>query len=325
MDRDQRWDRLKATYDMLTKPSPENQASSSIEALHASYRDNQSDEFVQPTIICAKGEHPVTIKDDDAVIFMNFRPDRARQITNAFVDNNFSGFDRDVKPLLADFVTTTEYSSNIAASVAFPPENISNSLGEHLSKLGKTQLRIAETEKYAHVTFFFSGGQESFFDGESRILIPSPKVATYDLKPEMSAYELTQKLLEAINGGDYDTIICNYANCDQVGHSGVFDAAVKAVEVIDECIEKVTLAIRNVGGQCLITADHGNVEQMFDEDTGQVHTQHTIFPVPLIYVGDRKISLLPSGALSDISPTILALMDLPQPAEMTGQSLVKTH
>ena len=325
MDRDQRWDRLKAAYDMLTKASPENQASSSIEALHASYKDGQSDEFVQPTAICAKDENPVTIKDDDAVIFMNFRPDRARQITHAFVDNNFSGFDRTVRPLLADFVMTTEYSSDIAASVAFPPESISNSLGEHLGKLGKTQLRIAETEKYAHVTFFFSGGQESFFDGESRILIPSPKVATYDLKPEMSAHELTQKLLEAINSGDYDAIICNYANCDQVGHSGVFDAAVKAVEVIDECIKKVTLAIRNVGGQCLITADHGNVEQMFDEDTRQAHTQHTIFPVPLIYVGDRKISLLPSGALSDISPTILTLMDLPQPIEMTGQSLVKTH
>ena len=325
MDRDQRWDRLKAAYDMLTKASPENQASSSIEALHASYKDGQSDEFVQPTAICAKGENHVTIKDDDVVIFMNFRPDRARQITHAFVDNSFSGFDRTVRPLLADFVTTAEYSSDIAASVAFPPEGISNSLGEHLGKLGKTQLRIAETEKYAHVTFFFSGGQESFFDGESRILIPSPKVATYDLKPEMSAHELTQKLLEAINSGDYDAIICNYANCDQVGHSGVFDAAVKAVEVIDECIEKVTLAIRNVGGQCLITADHGNVEQMFDEDTRQTHTQHTIFPVPLIYVGDRKISLLPSGALSDISPTILTLMDLPQPIEMTGQSLVKTH
>ena len=325
MDRDQRWDRLKVAYDMLTQGSSKNQALNSIEALHASYKNSQSDEFVQPTVICAKGEHPVAIKNDDVVIFMNFRPDRARQITNAFVDNNFSGFDRDVKLSLADFVMTTEYSSDIAASVAFPPESISNSLGEHLSKLGKTQLRIAETEKYAHVTFFFSGGQESFFDGESRILIPSPKVATYDLKPEMSAHELTQKLLEVINNGDYDAIICNYANCDQVGHSGVFDAAVKAVEVIDECIEKVTLAIRNVGGQCLITADHGNVEQMFDEDTRQAHTQHTIFPVPLIYVGDRKISLLPSGALSDISPTILTLMDLPQPIEMTGQSLVKTH
>ncbi|MFT6300339.1 MAG: 2,3-bisphosphoglycerate-independent phosphoglycerate mutase [Saprospiraceae bacterium] len=220
---------------------------------------------------------------------------------------------------------TTEYSADIVMPVAFPPENIINSLGEHLSKLEKTQLRIAETEKYAHVTFFFSGGQESLFDGETRVLVPSPKVATYDLQPEMSAYELTDKLLGAVSSQAYDIIICNYANCDQVGHSGIFDAAVTAVETVDTCIKKIIPAINAVGGQCLITADHGNVELMFDEGTNQVHTQHTTLPVPLIYIGDRKISLQKTGILSDIAPTILALMDLPKPIEMTGKSLVKAH
>lgn len=325
MDRDQRWERLKIVYDMLTKGCSEHEATNSIEALNASYKHGNSDEFVLPTVICPKDELPVTIEDDDVIIFMNFRPDRARQITNAFVDDAFPGFTRDIRPSLAEFVMTTEYSADISMPVAFPPENIINSLGEHLSKLEKTQLRIAETEKYAHVTFFFSGGQESLFDGETRALVPSPKVATYDLQPEMSAYELTDKLLEAISSGSYDIIVCNYANCDQVGHSGIFDAAVTAVETVDICIKKIIPAISIAGGQCLITADHGNVELMFDESTNQVHTQHTILPVPLIYIGDRKISLHKTGILSDIAPTILTLMDLPQPEEMTGKSLVKAH
>ncbi len=321
MDRDQRWDRLQATYDMLTQGQAEPQASSSIEGLHAGYDRDENDEFILPTIICGDGETPVSIEDGDTVIFMNFRPDRARQITNAFVDENFDGFNRAVKPRLADFVMTTEYSADIKANCAFPPKNLDDSLGEFLSNQGKTQLRIAETEKYAHVTFFFSGGQEALYKGEDRILIPSPKVATYDLKPEMSAYELTDKLIEAISSQKYDAIICNYANCDQVGHSGVFDAAVQAVEVVDACLEKVVSAIRHVEGQCLITADHGNVEQMFDEQSGQVHTQHTTLPVPLIYVGNKDLTLADNGSLADVAPTILALMDLPQPTEMTGHSL----
>ena len=325
MDRDQRWERLEIVYNMLTENHSKYNADSAIEALKNSYEYSESDEFILPTKICSKTQTPVTIDDGDIVIFMNFRPDRARQITNAFVDDNFIGFTRNKRPLLASFITTTEYSKDVKVPVAFPSVNIYNSLGEYLSKLGKTQLRIAETEKYAHVTFFFSGGQESLFDGESRILVPSPKVATYDLMPEMSARELTEKLIAAINSKDFDAIICNYANCDQVGHSGVFDAATKAVEIVDECIGKLLLAIQSVGGQCLITADHGNVEKMFDEETGQAHTQHTTLPVPLIYVGKRKIDLLQNGALSDIAPTILTLMDLPQPKEMTGQSLVINH
>jgi 2,3-bisphosphoglycerate-independent phosphoglycerate mutase len=324
MDRDQRWDRLEAAYNMLTDDYPEYIADSAIEALEDSYNYTDSDEFVLPTKISTMNEKSI-VSDGDVVLFMNFRPDRARQITNAFTDDNFIGFIRKKRPKLAYFVMTTQYSKDIHAPVAFPPEKIRNSLGEHLSNLDKTQLRIAETEKYAHVTFFFSGGQENLFKGESRILIPSPKVETYDLMPEMSAYELTDNLIEAINSKDFDVIICNYANCDQVGHSGIFKAAAKAVEVIDECIGKLLLAVENAGGQCLITADHGNVEQMFDEETGQPHTQHTTLPVPLIYIGEKKIALLKQGSLSDVAPTILTLMDLPQPKEMSGKSLVKNH
>ena len=325
MDRDQRWDRVQAAYDMLTLGKTAHQSADAITALHAGYSRNENDEFILPTIICAEDESPVTINDGDAVLFMNFRPDRARQITQAFVDKSFDGFERSATPTLSDFVMTTEYSAAIKASCAFPPINLSNSFGEHLSKLGKTQLRIAETEKYAHVTFFFSGGQEALFEGEERILVPSPKVATYDLKPEMSAYELTDKLIGAINSQQFDAIICNYANCDQVGHSGVFDAAVTAVEVVDSCLDKVLSAIKGVSGECLITADHGNVEQMFDEQSGQVHTQHTTLPVPLIYVGDKDLSLSDGGTLADVAPTMLNLLGLDQPAEMTGHSLTKMN
>ena len=217
---------------------------------------------------------------------------------------------------------TTEYAADIQADCAFPPEDLHNTLGEYLSNRGMTQLRIAETEKYAHVTFFFNGGQETLFQGEDRILIPSPKVATYDLKPEMSAYELTDELVKAITGCQYDVIICNYANCDQVGHSGVFDAAVKAVEVVDACLDRVLEALRQTGGECLITADHGNVEKMFDTESGQVHTQHTTLPVPLIYVGQRPLILGENGSLADVAATLLDLLDLPPPPEMTGHSLV---
>jgi 2,3-bisphosphoglycerate-independent phosphoglycerate mutase len=322
MDRDQRWDRVTAAYNMLTLGEAAHQSTDPIAGLHAGYDRDENDEFVLPTLICGDDEQPATIQDGDTVLYMNFRPDRARQLTRAFVDNDFSGFDRTAQPSLADFVMTTEYAADIHTSCAFPPENLRNSFGEYLSNLGKTQLRIAETEKYAHVTFFFSGGQEALFKGEDRILIPSPKVATYDLQPEMSAYELTDKLIAAIKSQQYDAIICNYANCDQVGHSGIFDAAVKAVEVIDVCVTKVLTALDKAGGECLITADHGNVEQMFDEGSGQAHTQHTTLPVPLIYAGHKNLTLTDDGSLADVAPSMLMLMGLPQPPEMTGHSLI---
>jgi 2,3-bisphosphoglycerate-independent phosphoglycerate mutase len=307
---------------MLTLGEAAHQSTDPIAGLHAGYDRDENDEFVLPTLICGDDEQPATIQDGDTVLYMNFRPDRARQLTRAFVDNDFSGFDRTAQPSLADFVMTTEYAADIHTSCAFPPENLRNSFGEYLSNLGKTQLRIAETEKYAHVTFFFSGGQEALFKGEDRILIPSPKVATYDLQPEMSAYELTDKLIAAIKSQQYDAIICNYANCDQVGHSGIFDAAVKAVEVIDVCVTKVLTALDKAGGECLITADHGNVEQMFDEGSGQAHTQHTTLPVPLIYAGHKNLTLTDDGSLADVAPSMLMLMGLPQPPEMTGHSLI---
>jgi len=255
---------------------------------------------------------------------MNFRPDRARQITNAFVTDSFDGFEREVYPKLADFVMTTEYAANIQASCAYPPEDIKNSFGEVVSAAGKTQLRIAETEKYAHVTFFFSGGQEALYEGEERILVPSPKVETYDLQPEMSAPEVTEKLVEAIQSGKYDTIICNYANCDQVGHTGNYDAAIKAVEAVDSCLATVLNAIKAAGGDALITADHGNVEEMYDEASGQPHTQHTTLPVPLVYSGARdNVKLKSGGSLADIAPSLLQLMGMTSPKEMNGQSLVE--
>ena len=323
MDRDNRWDRVQAAYDLLTLGTAEFTAADPVAGLNAAYQRDESDEFVKPTVICADDQTAATINDGDTVLFMNFRPDRARQISHAFITDSFDSFERKARPQLADFVMTTEYASDIETSCAFPPENLSNSMGEYLSAQGKTQLRIAETEKYAHVTFFFSGGQEALYDGEDRILVPSPKVATYDELPEMSAYEVTEKLTEAIESGKYDTIICNYANCDQVGHTGDFDASVKAVEVVDECLGKILDALQQAGGECLITADHGNVEQMFDEESGQLHTQHTTLPVPLIYAGDRDITLDDGGILADVAPTMLDLMELPQPAEMTGRSLIK--
>ncbi|MEQ9567211.1 MAG: 2,3-bisphosphoglycerate-independent phosphoglycerate mutase, partial [Pseudomonadales bacterium] len=230
----------------------------------------------------------IEMQDGDALLFINFRADRAREIARVFVDKDFDGFDRGRVPSL-HFVQTTEYASDIDAPVAFPPFDLKNSFGDYLSQLGKTQLRIAETEKYAHVTFFFSGGQEEPYKGENRILIPSPKVATYDLKPEMSVYEVTEKLCEAIRSNEYDAIICNFANGDMVGHTGIFEAAVKAVEAVDSCLEKIMEAINEVDGQCLITADHGNCERMVDTQSGQPLTSHTTEPVPFIYVGNKSI------------------------------------
>ena len=326
MDRDNRWERVQECYDLLTQGKAEYQYASAGEALQAAYAREENDEFVQASVIQAIGEEAATINDGDAVLFMNFRADRAREITRAFVDaDEFNGFTRRKVAQLADFVMLTEYAADIKTSCAYPPSDLPNTLGEYMEKLELNQLRIAETEKYAHVTFFFSGGREALFKGEARELIPSPDVATYDLKPEMSAPELTDKLVAAIKSSQYDLIICNYANGDMVGHTGKYDAAVKAAECLDECLQKVEIALKEVGGQCLVTADHGNAEQMVDPNSGQPHTAHTTLPVPLVYMGDQKISLKSGGKLSDVAPSLLSLMKLAKPEEMTGNSLIVTE
>jgi len=324
MDRDNRWDRIEAAYNLMTLGTAEYTAPDAVAGLEQAYERGENDEFVKPTRIRAAGDSEGTIQDGDTVLFMNFRADRAREMAHTFVDKDFKGFDRRRHPALSEFVTLTEYAVDIKAPCAYPPEQLHNGLGEYVSSLGKTQLRIAETEKYAHVTFFFNGGLETPFPGEDRILVPSPKVATYDLQPEMSAPEVTDKLVEAIRSGKYDLIVCNYANGDMVGHTGKLDAAIKAAECIDQCVRRVVEAIDEVGGNALITADHGNCEQMTDPESGQVHTAHTIGPVPLVYAGARKVQLLDGGSLSDVAPSLLTLMDLEQPEEMTGHSLVKT-
>ncbi|MFD1217008.1 2,3-bisphosphoglycerate-independent phosphoglycerate mutase [Microbulbifer celer] len=319
MDRDNRWDRVQPVYDLITQGTAEYEAADAVSGLAAAYERDENDEFVAPTRIGA----PAPLEDGDAMIFMNFRPDRARQLTRAFTDPGFDGFARAKTPKLADFVMTTEYAGDINASCAFPPEAMVNSFGEYLQNQGKTQLRIAETEKYAHVTFFFSGGREEPYTGEERILIKSPDVATYDLQPEMSAPEVTDKLVAAIESGKFDAIICNYANGDMVGHTGDFDAAVKAVEALDGCVDRVTKAALAAGGEVLITADHGNVEEMFDAGSGQVSTQHSTLPVPFVYVGERDVTMRDGGSLADVAPTMLSLMGMTQPAEMSGEPLVK--
>lgn len=321
MDRDQRWERVEAAYNVIVDGKAEYQYSSAADALAAAYARDENDEFVAASAITTPGGDTIKIEDGDAVIFMNFRADRARQFTRVFTDKNFNGFTKARAPKLADFVMLTEYAADITASCAFPPAELTNVLGEWLEKKGKTQLRISETEKYAHVTFFFSGGREDEFNGEQRILVPSPQVATYDLQPEMNSVLLTDKLVAAIESGEHDVIICNYPNGDMVGHTGKFDAAVKACEAVDTAIGRVVTALEKVGGECLITADHGNAEQMTDPTSGQAHTAHTCEPVPLIYFG-RKATMAETGTLSDISPTILQLMGVEQPSEMTGTSLV---
>ena len=324
MDRDNRWDRIKAAYQLLTEAVADYQFDSANAALEAAYARNENDEFVKPTTIQAAGQQAAPISDGDSVLFMNFRADRARQLTHALLDKDFSHFQRHLVPRLVDFVMTTEYAADIKTSCAFPPGSLENVLGEYLARQGKTQLRIAETEKYAHVTFFFSGGREALFEGEQRILIPSPDVATYDLQPEMSAAELTDKLVEAIQSRQFDLIVCNYANGDMVGHTGVYQAAIKAVEVLDDCLGRIEKTLLEVGGEALVTADHGNCEQMVDYVSGQKHTQHTTEQVPLVFIGARRATLDPGGGkLADIAPTLLAMMGLPQPAEMTGVSLVE--
>ena len=328
MDRDNRWDRVQKAYELITEGKADRHSTRADGALQAAYKARETDEFISPTTVLGRDEVPYTVDDNDALIFMNFRSDRARELAQAFVlpDHEFSGFARRKQPKLAAFVMLTKYSdvleNNSKTSIAYYPTSLSNTLGEYLQQQNKTQLRIAETEKYAHVTFFFSGGREEEFEGEARILVPSPDVATYDLQPEMNAPEVTDKLIAAIESGKYDVLIVNYANGDMVGHTGIFAAAVQAVEALDVCVGRVEQAIRAANGDMLITADHGNCEQMQDYDSGQVHTQHTTEHVPLIYIGEQKLQVREGGRLSDVAPTILALMDLQIPPEMTGKSLL---
>lgn len=317
MDRDKHWDRIEKAYDLLTSGIADYHANSAEEALEQAYARGENDEFITATQIL-----PVTIQEGDTVIFMNFRADRARQLTQALIDPAFIGFSRKKTLAHLHMITLTQYEKSFAVNVAYPPLSLSNTLGEYLSHLGLKQLRIAETEKYAHVTFFFNGGIEVANPGEDRILIPSPNVATYDLKPEMSAYELTDKLVAAIQNQQYDVIICNYANPDMVGHTGNILATIKAIEVIDECLGKVIATLRAVGGEAIITADHGNAECMFDEITHQPHTAHTVERVPMLYIGRKARVLNPDGTLADIAPTLLALMGLAKPIDMTGNTLI---
>jgi 2,3-bisphosphoglycerate-independent phosphoglycerate mutase len=317
MDRDKRWDRLRQAWDAIVEARAEHSATDAGSALADAYARGENDEFVAPTTIGAS----VPMADGDAVVFMNFRADRARQLTAAFVSPAFDGFQAR-RPALSRFTCLTEYDATLPAPVAFGPEDLRNTLGEVLASRGLRQLRIAETEKYAHVTFFFSGGREAEYDGETRILVPSPKVATYDLQPEMSCPEVTERLTGAIRSGDIDVAICNIANPDMVGHSGSLEAAIKAVEAVDVAIGAVVAAVRDTGGALLVTADHGNVEMMRDAVTGQPHTSHTVGPVPLVYLGLRPAQLRSGGALRDVAPTVLDLLGVPLPAEMTGKSLL---
>jgi 2,3-bisphosphoglycerate-independent phosphoglycerate mutase len=319
MDRDQRWDRVKTAYDLIVTGQAQYTAPNVQIGLQQAYDRGETDEFVKATQI---GATAININAGDTVIFMNFRADRARELTRAFIDPHFQEFARTHAPQV-QFISLTEYDATFQIPVAFATEPLQNILGEYFSHLGLQQLRIAETEKYAHVTFFFNGGVEQAYPGEERILIPSPKVATYDLQPEMSAFELTDRLVTAIRSQKYDVIICNFANPDMVGHTGNLAATIKAIETIDTCLGKIITALQATGGEAIITADHGNAEMLFDPQTQQPHTAHTHEPVPLIYFGRKAINVKENGKLSDVAPTLLYLMNLPQPKEMTGQSLLK--
>ena len=315
MDRDNRWDRVQKAYNAIALGEGEH-AATAHEAMEQSYANGVTDEFVVPVIVT----EGATVKDDDAIIFANFRPDRAREITRAFVDPEFTGFER-VQPKI-HYVCMTQYDATIpGVEIAFKPQSLKNTFGEYISDLGMTQLRIAETEKYAHVTFFFNGGVEAPYEGEDRCVIPSPKVATYDLKPEMSAPEVAAECVKRIESGKYDVVILNFANCDMVGHTGVFDAAVKAVEAVDTAVDQVVSAVLNAGGCAFITADHGNAEKMMNPD-GTPFTAHTTNVVPFVAVGCGDVKLREGGCLADIAPTMLPYIGLPVPAEMTGKSII---
>ena len=317
LDRDNRWDRVQLAYDLITQGKAPFNAATAVAALQQAYAREESDEFIQATLVGDK----VGIQDGDVMVFMNFRADRARELTRALTDSVFEGFKREHFPKLASMVTLSSYGEDFHLPTAFAPSPIHNCFGEYISAQGLKQLRIAETEKYAHVTYFLNGGKEHPYLGEERILVPSPKVTTYDLKPEMSAFEVTDKLEEAIRSGKFQSIICNYANGDMVGHSGNLAAAIKAIEALDICIGRVVNTMQQCGGEVLITADHGNAEQMIDHTTHQAHTAHTLNLVPFIYVG-RKATIASTGALQDIAPTMLRLMSLSQPPEMTGKPLI---
>ena len=321
MDRDKRWQRVEKAYNAIVKGEGVKSTSAEM-AIESSYQKEVFDEFVEPTVICSNNKPVATVEDNDSVIFYNFRPDRAREITRAIVDKDFKEFEtKDLKNLY--FVCFTQYDETMPnVEIAFKPTVLKNTFGEYISGKGLKQLRIAETEKYAHVTFFFNGGNEKQYEGEDRILVPSPKVETYDLKPEMSAYEVTENVVNAIKSQKYDAIILNYANPDMVGHTGNLDAAVKAIEAIDECVGKVVKAINEVNGVLLITADHGNAEQMIDYKTGEPHTAHTTNPVPLVLIGMEDVKLK-EGKLADLAPTMLDIMGLEKPEEMTGESLIE--
>jgi len=315
MDRDNRWERVGKAYAAMALGEGA-KAIDAVGAIKASYKEDITDEFVVPTVI----EGTDHIKENDSVVFFNFRPDRAREITRTFVDPDFDGFERKYFPV--HYVCFTQYDASMPnVDIAFKPTKLDNTFGEYISRAGLKQLRIAETEKYAHVTFFFNGGVETVCDGEDRALIPSPKVATYDLQPHMSAYEVTEECVKRINSGNYDVIILNFANCDMVGHTGVFDAAVAAVEAVDTCLGKVVDAILAQGGVAVVTADHGNAEQMLDED-GNVQTAHSTNVVPLILIGDVDAELKESGRLADIAPTLLDLLEMDKPSSMTGESML---
>lgn len=322
MDRDNRWNRTHIAYDLITTGKCEYTTQTAEEAITLAYERNESDEFIKPTAIVLDDNAPVRVNDGDTVIFMNYRSDRARQLTRAFLEDKFHGFHRDAYPKLGAFVSLTEYSADFKIKVAFTPKKLANVFGEYISNKGLKQLRIAETEKYAHVTFFFNGGREEPFEGEDRILIPSPDVPTYDMRPQMSAHKVTKHLVKAIESEKYDVIICNFANPDMLGHTGNYEATIHAIETIDECVGQVIDSLRKVGGEALISADHGNAEQMQGEGTGQAHTAHTFNPVPFIYVG-RQAKAAASGTLSDITPTMLYLMGLELPPEMDGKKLVE--
>ena len=320
MDRDNNWDRVQKAYDSLTKGEGI-QAEDAVKAMEDSYAKDVTDEFVLPTVITENGKPVSVVKENDSVIFFNFRPDRAREMTRAFCDDKFTGFDRPF--IKTTFVCFKDYDETIPNKlIAFEKEHIVNTFGEYLAKCGKTQLRLAETEKYAHVTFFFNGGEEKQFEGEDRILVNSPKVATFDMQPEMSAYEVCDNLVESIRSDKYDVIIVNFANPDMVGHTGIMEAAIKAIEVVDECVGKTVDAILDVDGQMFICADHGNAEKLLDED-GEPFTAHTTNPVPFVLVNyDEDYTLREGGCLADIVPTMIEMMGMEQPAEMTGKSLL---
>ncbi len=322
MDRDKRWDRTKLAYDALTRGIAPCIAPDAETTVSEAYSRGETDEFVKPTVITGpEGKPTTTILDNDSVIFFNFRPDRARQLTWAFVKDDFDGFTREKRPKVY-FVCMAQYDETLDLTVAFPPAKLKNVLGEVLSKHGLTQLRIAETEKYAHVTYFLNGGKEGLYKGEDRCLIPSPRIPTYDLKPEMSAYEVTDEVLRRIRSEKYDVIVLNFANMDMVGHTGIFESAVKAVEAVDTCLGRIIEALTEVGGVAFMTADHGNAEQMINLETGEPFTAHTSNPVKCICFGNNNVKALMNGKLCDIAPTILELLGIPKPEEMTGKSLL---